>query len=221
MLNLFSSTSHIFLLQVHESGSSNIQQTCKLNQTFLSETRDRCSNLIWNDLNTDRHWGGSRHLLSETFCPQTKSKLSLWSVANEMWRRSQFVKCFRHLRSVLLLRKCDGRKAPRSKKLCFFRSSCEGLPASQGKPHTHRVSKQRCLAFPAGDNHNWSKYAVPCQNNYWDLWPVRSVLWSWRWEDSQRLGPRLPLCLMVDKYEAASVSQCVPQCRTQWRNQPT
>ena len=171
-----------------------------------------------------QHWStlrGSRHLLSETFCPQTKSKLSLWSVANEMWRRSQFVKCFRHLRSVLLLRKCDGREAPRSKKLCFFRSSCEGLPASQGKPHTHRVSKQRCLAFPAGDNHNWSKYAVPCQNNYWDLWPVRSVLWSWRWEDSQRLGPRLPLCLMVDKYEAASVSQCVRQCRTQWRNQPT
>ena len=58
MLNLFSSTSHIFLLQVHESGSSNIQQTCKLNRTFLSETRDRCSNLIWNDLNTNRHWGG-------------------------------------------------------------------------------------------------------------------------------------------------------------------
>ena len=93
------------------------------------------------------------------------------------------------------------------KKLCFFRSRCV-RPVCLTRLATHTaVSKQRCLAFPAQDNHNWSKFAgVQRQNNYWDLWPALTVLWSWRWEDSLRLGP--VALLMADKYEAASVLLC-------------
>ena len=92
-------------------------------------------------------------------------------------------------------------------KNCVFSGPRCVRPGSLTREATHTaVSKQRCLAFSARDNHNWSKFAVPCQNNYWDLWPALSVLWSWRWEDSLRLGPIARL--MADKYETASVLQC-------------
>lgn len=196
-------SSRIFPFQVHEVGSLNIQPTCELNRTF-------CLKFAINDPTQFKMLStlidiarGSGIFSRGTFCPQTKSELS-WSVANELWWwGSQFVKCFRHRGSVLLLRKCDGQSG---KKLCFFRSRCV-RPGSLTREATHTaVSKQRCLAFSARDNHNWSKFAVPCQNNYWDLWPALSVLWSWRWEDSLRLGPIARL--MADKYETASVLQC-------------
>ena len=104
-------------------GSSlNIQPTCELDGTFCLKFAiddPATQSKMLSTLIDIAGWHTSS-FSRETFCPQTKSELS-WSVANELWRGSQFVKCFRHRGSVLLLRKSDGQS---DKKLCFLRSPC-------------------------------------------------------------------------------------------------